>query len=214
MSGILRVIFHFTDSCQWIARIFLPKMQTCTSRTQLVPRSSPSGAGKSQLMAALARALRAGQPGIRIAPAAVPGLSDQGLTQLDRFATPFDAVTVPFDQGDQMARTLLAGAGVGIDQQKARLSTLSGGQKSRLAMLVLRLTAPNLYLLDEPTNHLDIEGQEALESELLAQDASCLLISHDRSFVRAVGNRFWQISSRKLVEVASPEPFFTEALSG
>ena len=76
-------------------------------------------------------------------------------------------------------------------------------------MLVLRLTNPNFYLLDEPTNHLDIEGQEALESELMAQQASCLLVSHDRSFVRAVGNRFWLIENRRLLEVDDPERFFT-----
>ena len=63
-------------------------------------------------------------------------------------------------------------------------------------MLVLRLTQPNFYLLDEPTNHLDIEGQEALEDELMDHQASCLLVSHDRSFVRTVGNRFWLIDGR------------------
>jgi ATPase subunit of ABC transporter with duplicated ATPase domains len=81
-------------------------------------------------------------------------------------------------------------------------------------MLLLRLTRPNLYLLDEPTNHLDIKGQEALEAELCAQEASCLLVSHDRAFVRGVGTRFWQIQGRRLVEVDGPEGFFTESLEG
>jgi ATPase subunit of ABC transporter with duplicated ATPase domains len=81
-------------------------------------------------------------------------------------------------------------------------------------MLLLRLTRPNLYLLDEPTNHLDIKGQEALEAELCAQEASCLLVSHDRAFVRGVGTRFWQIQGRRLVEVEGPERFFTESLEG
>ena len=79
---------------------------------------------------------------------------------------------------------------------------------------MLRLANPNFYLLDEPTNHLDIEGQEALEAELLAQGATCLLVSHDRSFVRNVGNRFWQIEKRRLVEVDDPEPFFAAELQG
>ena len=82
----------------------------------------------------------------------------------------------------------------------------------RLAMLVLRLMHPNFYLLDEPTNHLDIEGQEALERELKANDASCLLVSHDRAFVRETGKRFWLIEGKKLVEVEGPEAFFAEAL--
>jgi len=80
-------------------------------------------------------------------------------------------------------------------------------------MLVLRLTEPNFYLLDEPTNHLDIEGQEALEDELMAQQATCLLISHDRDFVRNVGNRFWLIERKKLVEVEGPEAFFASAIA-
>ena len=50
-----------------------------------------------------------------------------------------------------------------IEMQGRPIGQLSGGQKARLGMLVLRLAKPNFYLLDEPTNHLDIEGQEALE---------------------------------------------------
>ncbi len=45
----------------------------------------------------------------------------------------------------------------------------------------------------------------------MAHQASCLLVSHDRSFVRAVGNRFWQIERRRLVEVEEPERFFASA---
>jgi ATPase subunit of ABC transporter with duplicated ATPase domains len=113
-----------------------------------------------------------------------------------------------FEIGEQRARSLLAGAGVAIEMQDRKIGALSGGQKSRLMMLVLRLIHPNFYLLDEPTNHLDIDGQEALEDELLTHQASCLLASHDRSFIRAVGNRFWLIDRRRLTEVDSPEAFF------
>jgi ATPase subunit of ABC transporter with duplicated ATPase domains len=88
------------------------------------------------------------------------------------------------------------------------IGRLSGGQRARLGMLVLRLAQPNFYLLDEPTNHLDIEGQEALEDELLAHQASCLLVSHDRNFVRRTANRFWLIEKNKLVELDGPEHFF------
>ncbi len=142
----------------------------------------------------------------------VEGWSDQGIVQLDAFATPWAAVTQRLDVGDQRARALLAGAGIGIDLQCAAISALSGGQKSRLAMLVLRLTKPNLHLLDEPTNHLDIEGQEALEAEFCEREASCVLVSHDRAFVLGVGTRFWQIQGRRLVEVDGPEGFFRDAL--
>ena len=101
--------------------------------------------------------------------------------------------------------------------QTTPLGALSGGQKARLALLVLRLTRPNFFLLDEPTNHLDIEGQEALEDELTAKGAATLLVSHDRSLIRAVGTRFWQIEpggrdAGRLIEVDSPEPFIARML--
>ncbi len=177
-----------------------------------------NGTGKSTLVNLIRQAL-SGTPGpVRAAPSVVPGISDQGTTELNTDATPMATICQQFDVGDQRAIALLAGAGMGIDLQNAPIRALSGGQRARLAMLVLRLTQPNFYLLDEPTNHLDIEGQEALETELTAHGAACLLVSHDRDFVRAVGNRFWQIETTKagsrLTEVDSPEPFFTAALAG
>ena len=54
----------------------------------------------------------------------------------------------------------------------------------------MRLTEPNFYLMDEPTNHVDIPGREQLESEILDSEATCLLVSHDRSFVNTIGTRF------------------------
>lgn len=172
-----------------------------------------NGAGKSRLVEAV-RAACVGAPGaIRATPSLVLGHADQALSMLPPKATPFDLVSA-FRQGDGATRSLLAGAGIRADRQGKALTNLSGGQKARLAMLMLRLMRPNFHLLDEPTNHLDIEGQEALEAELAAPQATCLIVSHDRGFVRAVANRFWQIEGRRLVEVDSPEPFFAAALAG
>ena len=71
------------------------------------------------------------------------------------------------------------------------------------SMLALRLTEPNFYLMDEPTNHVDIAGQERLETEILAHEATCVLVSHDRFFVRAIGTRFLRIEERRIVEMGS-----------
>lgn len=166
-----------------------------------------NGTGKTRLVKLIAKALAGEGSPVKCAPSVVPAYSDQHLSQLNPKDTPMGAVTSEFDVGDQRARGILAGAGVNIRMQDTPLEALSGGQKARLAMLVLRLKNPNFYLLDEPTNHLDIEGQEMLEDELISHNASCLLVSHDRSFLRNVGNRFWLIQGKKLVEVDSPEPF-------
>ncbi len=172
-----------------------------------------NGAGKTRFVEMIRRAIAdpsAGGP-IKPTPSLVLGYSDQALSHLGERDTPLGMITRLFELGEQRARTLLVGVGIGIDMQGKEIGRLSGGQKARLAMLALRLTNPNFYLLDEPTNHLDIDGQEALEGELTANEASCLLVSHDRSFVRSVGNRFWLIDRKRLVEVDGPEEFFEAA---
>jgi ATPase subunit of ABC transporter with duplicated ATPase domains len=172
-----------------------------------------NGAGKTRLLDMVRRAVLEPQVGdiaVKATPSLVLGYGDQGLSDLPDGDAPLALMSRRFALGEQRARSLLAGVGIGVDMQSSPIGKLSGGQKARLGMLVLRLTSPNFYLLDEPTNHLDIEGQEALEAELMKHEASCLLVSHDRSFVRAVGTRFWSIDKRRLVEVEGPEDFFAE----
>ncbi|MGY3440501.1 ABC-F family ATP-binding cassette domain-containing protein [Bradyrhizobium sp. USDA 4473] len=171
----------------------------------------PNGAGKTRFVAALRLAIEnsaAAAAEIRATESLVLGYCDQALADLADGDTPMRMLTRRFAVGDQQARGLLAGTGLSIEMQGRPIGRLSGGQKARLGMLVLRLTQPNFYLLDEPTNHLDIEGQEALEDELMQQQASCLLVSHDRRFVRTVANRFWVIEGKKLIEADGPEHFF------
>lgn len=169
-----------------------------------------NGVGKSCLMTMLRTAIEnpVATSGIRATPSLVLGYADQVLNVLAPDETPLAAITRRFDISDQQAHTLLAGAGISITMHQRATSLLSGGQKARLGMLVLRLTNPNFYLLDEPTNHLDIDGQETLGEELTTKNASCVLVSHDRSFIREVANRFWLIEKRKLIEVDDPEGFF------
>jgi ATPase subunit of ABC transporter with duplicated ATPase domains len=150
----------------------------------------------------------AAQAGIKATQSLVLGYCDQALAGLADADTPMRTIVRRFDVGDQRARALLAGAVLSIEMQGRPIGQLSGGQKARLGILLLRLAQPNFYLLDEPTNHLDIEGQEALEDELMDHQASCLLVSHDRNFVRTVGNRFWLIDRKKLMELEGPEGFF------
>jgi ATPase subunit of ABC transporter with duplicated ATPase domains len=171
----------------------------------------PNGAGKTRLVTMLRTAIEnpdTSPAGIKATQSLVLGYCDQALAGLADTETPMRSVVRRFDVGDQRARALLAGAGLSIEMQGRPIGRLSGGQKARLGMLLLRLAQPNFYLLDEPTNHLDIEGQEALEEELMEHQATCLLVSHDRNFVRTVGNRFWQIDGKKLVELEGPEGFF------
>lgn len=173
-----------------------------------------NGTGKTTLVRMVHAALKGDASPVKHAASVQLGYSDQHLSQLNPKDTPMTAVAGQFDVGDQRARGMLASAGVNILMQDTPLQKLSGGQRARLAMLILRLEQPNFYLLDEPTNHLDIEGQEALEDELQTHGAASLLVSHDRSFVRNTGTRYWQIIRKRLEEVDGPEPFFEEQMEG
>ncbi|KAF8167879.1 ATP-dependent transporter [Crassisporium funariophilum] len=72
-----------------------------------------------------------------------------------------------------------------------QISTLSGGQKSRVAFSVLSLQKPHILLLDEPTNHLDIEGLDALMSVLQKWNGGVIIISHDERFITSVAKELW-----------------------
>jgi ATP-binding cassette subfamily F protein 3 len=74
-----------------------------------------------------------------------------------------------------------------------RVSTLSGGERGRLALAKLSLTRANLLLLDEPTNHLDIPSQEILQEVLSNYQGTILLVSHDRYLIDALGTQIWEI---------------------
>ncbi|MEX0284690.1 MAG: ABC-F family ATP-binding cassette domain-containing protein [Paracoccaceae bacterium] len=193
-------------------RVLYKTGQKWINRGDRVVLLGANGTGKTQLVRHIQNALAGQESDIKCAPSISHAYSDQHLSQLDGFRTPMDAVAGQFDIGDQRARAVLAGAGIDMRMQGGPIDALSGGQKARLAMLILRLHNPNFYLLDEPTNHLDIEGQEALEEELITHGATCLLVSHDRSFLRNVGNRFWWIRRGKLEEVDDPELFLREQM--
>jgi ATP-binding cassette subfamily F protein 3 len=89
---------------------------------------------------------------------------------------------------DYLARFLFSGEDV-----FKPVSTLSGGERGRLALAKLALSNANLLLLDEPTNHLDIPSQEILQEVLQDYEGTILLVSHDRYLIDALGSQIWEI---------------------
>jgi ABC transport system ATP-binding/permease protein len=86
----------------------------------------------------------------------------------------------------------------GIKELNKKISTLSGGQKKRLAIVLTILEEPEVILLDEPTNHLDIEMIEWFEKYLLKSSLTILMVTHDRYFLDRVCNRIVELDNRKL----------------
>ncbi|GBG08112.1 multidrug ABC transporter ATP-binding protein [Paenibacillus agaridevorans] len=89
--------------------------------------------------------------------------------------------------------SVLHGMGFGSFDMETVISTLSGGQKTRLALARILLQAPDLLMLDEPTNHLDIETLTWLESYLRGYAGAIVVVSHDRYFLDAMANTIVEI---------------------
>jgi ATP-binding cassette, subfamily F, member 3 len=79
-----------------------------------------------------------------------------------------------------------------------QVSTLSGGERGRVALAKLALDGANFLLLDEPTNHLDIASQEVLQEVLDAYEGTILLVSHDRYLIDALATQIWAVSPGKM----------------
>jgi ATP-binding cassette, subfamily F, member 3 len=95
---------------------------------------------------------------------------------------------------DYLARFLFRGEDV-----YKQVSTLSGGERGRLALAKLSLAKANLLLLDEPSNHLDIPSQEILQEVLFHYQGTILLVSHDRYLIDALGTQIWEIDPHKSI---------------
>jgi ATP-binding cassette subfamily F protein 3 len=84
------------------------------------------------------------------------------------------------------------------------ISTLSGGERARVALALIMLQKANLLVLDEPTNHLDVESIEALEDAIDEYEGTVILVSHDRAFLRELATRVWSFDGTRLRDFDGP----------
>lgn len=118
-----------------------------------------------------------------------------------------DNITV-FDTIDQVARgeirlkikDILGAFMFGGEASEKKVSVLSGGERSRLAMIRLLLEPVNLLILDEPTNHLDMRSKDVLKEAVKAFDGTAIIVSHDREFLDGIVSKVYEFGGGKVIE--------------
>jgi len=86
------------------------------------------------------------------------------------------------------------------DDIDKKVKFLSGGEKTRLAMVKLLLEPVNVLILDEPTNHLDLKSKDVLKDALLAFDGTLILVSHDRDFLQGLSQKVFEFKDKRVIE--------------
>ena len=88
----------------------------------------------------------------------------------------------------------------GGEEWEKKVKILSGGEKTRLAMIKLLLEPVNLLILDEPTNHLDMRTKDILKQALMDFDGTLILVSHDRDFLNGMVSKVFEFGNKKVRE--------------
>jgi ATP-binding cassette subfamily F protein 3 len=152
-----------------------------------------NGAGKSVLLRVLAGDLAPTEGERKAGPSIRFGRLEQDRRPDDPKATPLELVrrAAPISEGEAVSR--LMKFLFDYEQVRRPLDSLSGGEWTRLQLLLLMLEGANCLLLDEPTNHLDIESVEMLESALESFEGTAIFVSHDRYFLDRIADRILDV---------------------
>src|SRR5690606_24241055 len=120
---------------------------------------------------------------------------------LDGELTVFETIdTIAAGDIRSKIRDLLGAFMFGGDSIDKKVKMLSGGERTRLAMIKLLLQPVNFLILDEPTNHLDIKTKEILTDALKAFDGTMILVSHDRDFLDGLATKVFEFGNKRVRE--------------
>ena len=184
-------------------------------RGQRIVLVGPNGAGKSTLLKILADhiPIQGGQR--ELGSNVVPGYFAQNrLDNLNPNASVFENVmelrTNENQLTEQQARAILGAFLFRKDDVHKKVSVLSGGEKSRLALARILVKPPNLLLMDEPTTHLDIQSIDSLIGALKAYEGTLIFISHDVHFIKALAETVLHVHSGRLTPYAGNYDYYLE----
>jgi len=181
-------------------------------RGQRIVLVGPNGAGKSTMLKILAGVL-VPQSGTRTLGHNVKSgyYSQYRVEMLDPQRTVLEeGLDTPQRVTEQFVRTLLGSFLFRGDDVFKKVSVLSGGEKSRLALVKLLLDPPNLLLMDEPTTHLDMSSIDALLYALDQFEGTLIFISHDVYFIRALANQVIHVNAGQLTHYPGDYQYYLD----
>ena len=161
-----------------------------------------NGEGKSTLVKCIMNEITDYEGSLKIGHNVKIGYFAQNQAQLlDENKTVFETIDY-VAQGDirTRIRDILGAFMFGGEASDKKVKVLSGGEKSRLAMIRLLLEPVNLLILDEPTNHLDMRSKDVLKSALSDFDGTVIVVSHDREFLDGLVDKVYEFGNKRIRE--------------
>ncbi len=186
-------------------RVLVEDFTAVLRRNDFVALVGPNGAGKSSFISTLLGDRTPAHGSVRVGGSITPAWFRQDLSDLPLRMSLADAIQNQrplWSRGS--VQNHLGAFGFSGDEVFREISTLSGGERARMALALITLMRANLLVLDEPTNHLDVENIEVLEDALDEYEGTVLLVSHDRAFLREVATRVWSFDGTRLVDFDGP----------
>ena len=171
----------------------------------------PNGIGKSTLLKTIIKKLPALDGTILYGTNLSIGYYDQEQAELTSNKRVLNELWDDYPlKNEKEIRTVLGNFLFSGDDVLKIVSTLSGGEKARLALAKLMLEKANVLILDEPTNHLDLDSKEVLENALIDYPGTILFVSHDRYFINRIATKVLELSRHGSIEYLGDYDYYVE----
>jgi ATP-binding cassette subfamily F protein 3 len=171
------------------------------TRGESIALVGPNGIGKSTLLKAIVQKIKPLSGNIEYGSNVTIGYYDQEQAELSSNKRVLNELWDDYPtKTEKEIRTILGNFLFSGDDVLKTVSTLSGGEKARLALAKLMLQKANFLILDEPTNHLDLDSKEVLENALIDYPGTILFVSHDRYFINRIATKVLELSKDGVTE--------------
>ncbi|TYR78425.1 ABC-F family ATP-binding cassette domain-containing protein [Priestia megaterium] len=181
------------------------------TRSESIALVGPNGIGKSTLLKGIVDKLSFKSGDILFGSNVTVGYYDQEQSNLTSNKTVLNELWDDYPtKTEKEIRTALGNFLFSGDDVLKIVSTLSGGEKARLALAKLMLQKANFLILDEPTNHLDLDSKQVLENALITYPGTLLFVSHDRYFINRIASKVVELSSNGIQEFLGDYDYYVE----